>query len=152
MEVSMHSSVIYLFTFSTKTIPSRMVTLGLSARTDHSDVLGWSSPMTWRRDYLFYQSFSTTISMFWEQIQLNGRFSRYPFFFSAHTIYLIYAFSSYITTKYSIRPIMILSSATPSRPIPKLIIPGLKNINYITVTITVFLDLDLFHSLDYDRE
>ena len=48
---------------------------------------------------------------------------------------------------------MVLSSATSSRPIPNSIIPGLKgNVNHMIVTLTIFLDLDLFHSLDYDTE
>ena len=48
---------------------------------------------------------------------------------------------------------MVLSSATPSRPIPTLIIPGLKrDVNYMIVTLTIVLGLDLFHSLDYDTE
>ena len=50
---------------------------------------------------------------------------------------------------------MVFSSVTPSRPIPTLIIPGLKvEVNYmpVIVTLTIFLDLDLFHSLDYDTE
>ena len=51
MEVSMHSSVLYLIHYLyrnflvvlsevTRTIPSRLVSLGLSATTDHSDVFG----------------------------------------------------------------------------------------------------------------
>ena len=79
--------------------------------------------------------------------------------FSFH-IYLIHAFSSCITIKYSHLPNLslkhsttVLSSATPSRPIPRPIIPGHKgNVNYMIVTLTTFLDLDLFHSLDYDIE
>ena len=48
---------------------------------------------------------------------------------------------------------MVLSSAALSRPIPKPIIPGLKgNVNYMIATLTIFLDLDLFHLLHYDTE
>jgi hypothetical protein len=86
--------------------------------------------------------------------------SQGTFFPSVHIICLNHAFSSCIMTKYSHlsnpslkHSTMVVSSATPSRPIPKLIIPGLKgNANYTIVTLTIFLDLDLFHSLDYDTE
>ena len=47
----------------------------------------------------------------------------------------------------------VLSNATPNRLILTSIIPGLKgNVDYMIVTLTTFLDLDLFHLLDYDSE
>ena len=75
-------------------------------------------------------------------------------------IYLTHAFSSCIMTKYSGLPspslkhsTTVLSSATLSRPILKLIIPGLKgNVENMIVTLTIFLDLDLFRLLGYDTE
>ena len=46
-----------------------------------------------------------------------------------------------------------LSSGTLNRPIQKSITPGLKdNVNHMIVTSIIFLDLDLFRSLDYDTE
>ena len=43
-------------------------------------------------------------------------------------------------SKHSAMPV-VLSSATPSRPIPTLIIPGLKrDVNYIIVTLNIVLD------------
>ena len=119
--------------------------------------------MTWRRNvagsYLLPVNFYTYIDISgtdttqWKILRVS--FS--PF---CNTIYLIYAFSSYIMTKYSGLPkpslkhsTMVLSSADLSRPIPKSIIPGLKgNVKKMTVTLTIFLDLDLFRLVGYDSE
>ena len=90
MEVSMHSSVLYPFNSLspqelfgsivrlTRTIPSQLILLGISATTDDSG----DSGLGWRGDAipqgrLLFQSVSTTMSMFREEIKLNGRFSRY---------------------------------------------------------------------------
>ena len=69
-------------------------------------------------------------------------------------------YSSCIMTKYShlSHPLLKHSttvplSGTPSRPILKQTIPGLKDIVEHTIaTLTIFLDLDLFLSLGYDTE
>ena len=55
---------------------SWLVSLGLSATTDYSDVSGWRGDAI-MQDRLFYRSISTAISMFREQMQLSGRSSRY---------------------------------------------------------------------------
>ena len=120
--------------------------------------------MTWRRNTA--GSFILPVG-FYNYIDVSGtdttqwKILKVPFFpFSDHIIYLIHAFSSCITIKYSHlfnlslkHSTTVLSSVTPKRPILKKIIPGLKgNVNYMIVTLTNFLDLDLFHLLDYDTE
>ena len=120
--------------------------------------------MTWRRNTA--GSFVLPVS-FYNYVDVSGtdttqwKILKVLFLaFSLHIIYLIRVFSSCIMTKYSHlsnlsskHSTMVLSSVTPSRVIPKSIFPGLKgNVNYMIVTLTIFLDLDLFHSLDYDTE
>ena len=119
--------------------------------------------MTWRRNTA--GSFLLPVS-FYNYVDASGtdttqwKILKVPFFFSVHTIYLIHAFSSCIMIKYSHlsnlslkHSTTVLSNATSSRLILKSIIPGLKdNVNYMIVTSITFLDLDLFHSLDYDSE
>ena len=103
-------------------------------------------------NYIDFPGTDTTNSMEGPQ----GTFSP----FRSHYIYLIHAFSSCIMTKVfpSVQPFAkhlarVLSSTTPIRSIPMLIIPGLEgDVNYMIVTLTIFLDLDLFHSPDYDTE
>ena len=93
-----------------------------------------------RKDNSFFQSISTTISMFRDQIQcITGRSSRYLFPFFSHDV-----FHPCIMTKYpnlfnpSLKhSIMVLSSATPSRPIPKSIIPGLKEDVYYMIDMDI---------------
>ena len=119
--------------------------------------------MTWRRNTA--GSFILPVS-FYNYIDVSGtdttqwKILKVPFFPLLFTSYFSSTFSSCIMTKYSHlsnlslkHSTMVLSSATPSRPIPKSIIPGPKgNVNCMIVTLTIFLDLDLFHSLDYDTE
>ena len=103
-------------------------------------------------NYIDFPGTDTTNSMEGPQ----GTFSP----FRSHYIYLIHAFSSCIMTKVFpyVQPFAkhlarVLSSTTPIRSIPMLIIPGLEgDVNYMIVTLTIFLDLDLFHSPDYDTE
>ena len=171
MEVSMRSSVlIYAYSF-----PQEL--FGGVIRGYENDTLlaGFTGPfsydgsfrrlwMTWRRNvagsYLLPVSFymyidvSGTDTTQWKILKVS--------FFppSVHMIYLIHAFSLCIMTKYSDLPnpslkhlTTALSSATLSRPILKLIIPGLKdNVKNMIVTLTIFLDLDLFRLLGYDTE
>jgi len=85
----------------------------------------------------------------------------YPLFFKNFLVHTsLYNFSSCITIKYSHPPnlslkhsITVPSPATPSRPTLKPTIPGLKGtVKGLIVTLTIFLDLDLSHSADYDIE
>ena len=119
--------------------------------------------MTWKRNTA--GSFILPVN-FYNYIDVSGtdtaqwKILRVPLFPSVHIVYLIHAFRSCIMTKYSHlsnlflkHSTTVLSFATPSRPILKPIIPGLKgNVDYMIVTLTTFLDLDLFHLLDYDTE
>ena len=101
--------------------------------------------MTWRRNNV--GSFILP-GNFYNYIDVSGtdttqwKIRKIPFPRPVHIIYIS-----------SLHLAMVLSSTTPSRSIPMLIIPGLKgDVNYMILTLTIFLDLDLLHSPNYDTE
>ena len=102
---SMRWRWVCILTFSTGTFRQccptlPMVSLRLSATTDHSDVSGWRGDAI-TQNRLFYQSIFTTIMMLREQIQLKGKILKLPFIPSVHIIYLIHPFSLSIMTEHS---------------------------------------------------
>ena len=155
MEVSMHSCVLSLLISLSPhrnfwaLLSPRLASLSLSATTNHSDVFGWRGNAI-TQDCLFYQS---TISMFREKVQINGD--------PQSRLFISYISSMHINRvlwpSIPACPILLEAFTTPrspSRPIPTLIILCLKgDVNYMVVTLTIFLDLDLFfYSLNGDTE
>ena len=173
MEVSMRSSVFYIYTYS---LPQELFGGVIRGYENDTLVAGFTGPfsydgsfrrlwITWRRNaagsyvlpvnFYMYIDVSGTDTTQWKILKVY----RSPPH-SVHMIYLIHAFSSCIMTNYSGLPnpslkhsTTVLSSAALSRPILMQIIPGLKgNVKNMIVTLTIFLDLDLFRLLGCDTE
>ena len=166
--------VCYLYTYS---LPQELFGGVIRGYENDTLVAGFTGPfsydgsfrrlwMTWRRNvagsYLLPVNFYTYIDISGtdtSQWKILKVFLLSPSQ-AIHMIYLIHAFSSCIMTKYFALPNpslkhsrTVLSSAALSRPIPQLIIPGLKgNVKNMIVTLTIFLDLDLFRLLGCDTE